>query len=170
MSVPPWILIGAYWLHMLATVVWIGGLFFQTVILTPTLASALPLEISPSLFEALKKRFEPLAWISLTLLIGTGLVQMTANPSYEGLLTIKNRWSIAILMKHITFGGMILIAIYQTWFLHPTLARTILASNLAKETQSDKVYALLGQRNRLVRYNLLLSFIVLGLTAVARTG
>jgi uncharacterized membrane protein len=147
----------AFWLHMAATIIWIGGLFFQSVILAPALSR---IDDPAALLERLQNRFQPLAWLSLAVLVGTGLVQMSANANYEGVLAISNAWSRALLAKHLTIGLMFLIAAYQTWVLQPRLAR------LAMLNQSGQ----LQQRySRLAQINLALGILVLGLTALART-
>lgn len=147
----------AFWLHMAATVVWIGGLFYQSVVLAPALASV---EDPAALLERLQKRFQPLAWLSLAVLVGTGLVQMSANANYEGLLSIANPWSQAIFAKHLAIGLMLLVAAYQTWVLQPRLAREAM---LGAAEGSRRRFA------RLAQINLVLGILVLGLTALART-
>lgn len=142
---------------MAATVVWIGGLFYQSVVLAPALSQA---DDPAPLLERLQQRFQPLAWLSLAVLVGTGLVQMSANASYQGLLSIANPWSQAIFAKHLAIGLMLLVAAYQTWVLQPRLARQAL---LGAGQDSRKRYG------RLAKLNLVLGILVLGLTAVART-
>src|SRR3972149_3791825 len=110
---------------MAATVVWIGGLTFQTIILAPALDG------SPELLERLRRRFEPLAWLSLAVLIGTGLFQMSASPNYTGLLSIRNGWSAAILAKHLVIGLMLVLASIQTWWIQPRLGHIRLMAGLA---------------------------------------
>lgn len=148
----------AYWLHMAATIVWIGGLFFQSVILAPLLAQV---SERARLLERLQQRFQPLAWLSLAVLIGTGLLQMSASPNYQGLLSIANPWSRAIFAKHLAIAAMFAVAAYQTWVLQPRIAR------LAMLEAADD-----AQRRfqRLARINLALGILVLGLTALARTA
>lgn len=147
----------AFWLHMAATIVWIGGLFFQSVVLAPALS-----EISQraALLERLQRRFQPLAWLSLAVLIGTGLVQMSANPNYQGLLSIGNPWSRAIFAKHLAIGLMFGVAGYQTWVLQPRIARQAMVG----ATDDSR-----RRFNRLAHVNLALGLLVLGLTALART-
>lgn len=147
----------AFWLHMAATIVWIGGLFFQSVILAPSLSRV---GEPGALLERVQKRFQPLAWLSLAVLVGTGLIQMSANPNYEGVLAISNAWSRAIFAKHMTIGLMLLVAVYQTWVLQPKLTR--MAMIHASE-------ALQQRYSRLAQINLALGILVLGLTALART-
>jgi len=153
----------AYWLHMAATVVWIGGLTFQTIILAPALDS------SPELLERLRRRFEPLAWLSLAVLVGTGLIQMSASPNYTGLLSIRNGWSAAILAKHLVIGLMLVLASIQTWWIQPRLARLVLIAAHASQEPAD-VHLLRRRQLRLLRLQTVLSIVVLALTAVARSA
>lgn len=164
MSVPAWALTLAYWVHMAATVAWIGGLFYQGLILEPVLARFVdPDQIAP-LLASLRRRFQPLAWMSLALLFASGLTQMAGSPNYEGFLVIQNRWAAAIIAKHLTIFLMIAVAAYQTWVLHPELERAALRK------ASDQVGELAGRQNRSHRLNIALSIVVLGLTAIARTA
>jgi uncharacterized membrane protein len=168
---PAWLLTAAYSLHMLATVIWIGGIAFQAALLLPL---ALQPETQPrerrKLLKSLRTRFQPLAWLCLAVLVGSGLTQMAANPNYDGLLVIDNRWSIAILLKHIAIAFMVALMAFQTWVLYPRWARLELI--LARSSgQADAGEASLLQReNWLIRIQLALSALVLILTAIARTA
>ena len=160
---PRLVLTLAYWLHMAATVVWIGGLTFQTIILAPTLDG------SPDLLERLRRRFDPLAWLSLAVLVGTGLIQMSASPNYTGLLSIRNGWSAAILAKHLVIGLMLVLASIQTWWIQPRLARLVLIAARAPQ-EPAKVHVLRRRQFRLLRLQTILSVFVLALTAAARSA
>jgi len=163
---PSWALTLAYTLHMAATVAWIGGLFFQSVFLGPALRRTLDPPSALRLLELLRRRFDPLAWLSLAVLIATGLTQMTASPSYEGFLALQNPWAVAILAKHGLIALMVALAGYQTLFLYPWLSRLALRPQGAPEE-----LALAERRQaRLSRWSVLLSLAVLGLTALARTA
>lgn len=153
----------AYWLHMAATVVWIGGLTFQSIILAPALGG------SPELLERVHRRFDPLAWLSLAVLIGTGLIQMSASPNYTGLLSIRNGWSAAILAKHLVIGLMLVFASIQTWWIQPRLARLRLMAIRAEQEPAD-VQVLRRRQLRLLRVQTILSVFVLALTAAARSA
>ncbi|MGA9532018.1 MAG: DUF4149 domain-containing protein [Anaerolineales bacterium] len=163
---PGWALSVAYWLHMAATVIWIGGLFFQAAILAPSLDRSLSPDAIANLLSQLRRRFTPLAWLSLAVLIATGLTQMSGNPNYEGFIQIHNRWSAAILAKHLVIGLMVLAAGYQTWVLGPRMERA--AWQRAQAAEPSQVDA--RSYRRLTAVNLALALIVLALTAVARTA
>jgi uncharacterized membrane protein len=162
-----WALTLAYWLHMAATVVWVGGLLFQAVVLNPVLVQSVTADALQPLLYRLRRRFQPLAWLSLAILIGSGLLQMSANPNYLGLFQFGNLWSQAILAKHLAIGGMVLLAAYQTWWLGPQLERALLLG--AKQAGSEAT-TVVDSLRRLTWLNSALSLLVLALTAIARTA
>lgn len=164
---PAWMLPTAYWLHMAATVIWIGGLVFQAVVLFPLLETAIDAPTRARLLESVRRRFEPLAWLSLAVLVATGLTQMAAHPLYQGVLVIQNQWSAAILAKHVAVGAMVLLSAYQTWGLHPQLGRQALLE--ARGITGERGPWMRRQR-LLSRASLALGLLVLALTALARTA
>ena len=168
MSTPAWALLLSFWLHMLATVVWIGALAALALLVYPVARRLLPADNYAILLRNLNRRLNPLGWFCLALLIVTGLVQMGANPNYEGLLAVDNAWARAILIKHVTFGGMIAVSAYQTWGVAPALARAALLRAGGREPEGEA--ALMHRETQLTRLNLALGVIVLALTALARTA
>lgn len=89
-----------YWLHMLATVIWIGSLAAINLLVLPASTRTLKLADQLSFISALQKRLEPLAWFCMGILVVTGLFQMSTNPHYNGFLSISTQWSLSILVKH----------------------------------------------------------------------
>ena len=71
---------------MPATVTWIGGLVAIAWLVLPFTRKHLAVIHYASYLSDLRKRFNPVAWFSLVILAGTGMLQMGANPSYEGFL------------------------------------------------------------------------------------
>jgi uncharacterized membrane protein len=167
-EIPTWALSLTYWLHMLATVVWIGGLAALVLFVLPTARGNLDVNAYASLLEKVQRRLDPLGWLSLIVLAGTGLFQMSANPNYQGFLSITNRWSTAILAKHLVFISMTGISAYLTWGVMPAMQRMAFLRAKGKETPNAE--GLQRREVRLLRLNLILGIIVLGLTAVARAS
>jgi uncharacterized membrane protein len=165
---PAWALSLAFWLHMLATVVWIGGLASLVLFVLPTAKGNLDANAYAILLEKVQRRLDPLGWLSLIVLSGTGLFQMSANPNYRGFLSITNRWATAILAKHLLFISMIGISAYLTWGVMPAAQRMAFLRARGQETPSAE--RLLAREVQLLRLNLILGIIVLGLTAVARSS
>ena len=67
MATPPaWALALVYWLHLLATVTWIGGIVAISILVLPAARKSLSPPDQLAFLEALQKRLEPLAWFSLS--------------------------------------------------------------------------------------------------------
>lgn len=153
---------------MVATVIWIGGILYQSIFLLPTLRSLNETQITESLLEGLRNRFQPASWLSLAILIGTGLIQMSANPNYNGFLSVENTWAQAILLKHVAIAFMILVAAYQSLILFPKLTREWMLHSKIQEDAPSQPTQRSGKLS--LNLNILLSIIVLILTAIARAA
>ena len=168
LEAPAWGLTIAYWLHMLATVVWIGSLAGLVLLVLPAAGKALQPQPYAALLEHIQRRLDPLGWFCLLLLAGTGLFQMSASPNYEGFFTIGNRWAAAILAKHLVFLAMIGVSAYLTWGLLPGIRRNALLR--ARGRPGPEAEKLQRREILLLRLNFILGVIVLGLTALARAS
>ena len=176
MSASPWVLSVVYWLHLLATVVWIGGLAALSIFVIPTARRSFDNQAFGSFLVHLQRRLDPLGWFCILLLTATGLIQMSVNPNYQGVLAIENRWSLAIFMKHLVVLLMIGLSAIMTWGLMPRLQRSALQKELAESGKIEKnspglEEKRIGQKESLLlKLNLMLGFLVLALTAIAQVG
>ncbi|KXK12400.1 MAG: hypothetical protein UZ14_CFX002002339 [Chloroflexi bacterium OLB14] len=166
-SIPSWALTLTYWLHMLATVAWIGSLAAINILILPASQRTLNLVQQLSLIATVQKRLEPIAWFCIGIITFTGLIQMSTHEHYDGFLSISTQWSIAILAKHILGVLMIIVSAIQTWEVFPAIQRILLKKEKADEAELTKLQK---RENRLVRINLLLSLAILLATAIARVS
>ncbi len=167
---PPIALAFAYWLHMLATVAWLGGLFTLALLVIPAARRVLEAPAYSALLGRLQQQLQTLGWLSLAVLTGTGMFQMSAHPSYEGFLSIDSPWAVAIFAKHAVIGIMIAAAAYSTWGLLPALRRAALLRSAGKPMDERRAASLERRERALLVTNVLLSIIVLALTALARAA
>ncbi len=167
-SIPYWALSLAYWLHMLATVVWIGGLVALVVLVLPVASRILDSDRYAIFLEQIQRRLDPLGWLSLAVLLATGLFQLSSSPNYEGFLSISSRWAVVILIKHIMFFGMIAVSAYLTWGVLPSLRRV--AMKRAKGIGTEEAERFQKRETLLLRVNLILGIVILGLTSLARAS
>jgi uncharacterized membrane protein len=173
---PSTVLAFLYAIHLLATVVWIGGLVMLALVVIPgarrvlrddqvtTRASAQsPAEM---LLAELERRFTPLANLSLVVLIATGMLQMSVDENYEGFLQFSNTWAWAMLFKHLAVVGMAAIAGYVALTLEPERRRlqTLAAAKRSDDAASHK---LKRRRARLAAVNLTCGLLTLLLSAIA---
>ena len=156
-----------YWLHMLATVTWIGSLAAINLLVLPASIRTLKLVDQLSFIAALQKRLEPLAWFCMGLLLATGLFQLSANPHYDGFLSTSTQWSLAILVKHSLGVIMAVVSAVQTWEVLPSIQRTLMRKETSK---ADELARLQRREIILMRTNLILSALILAATAFARAA
>jgi uncharacterized membrane protein len=168
MTTPDWALALLYFLHLLATVVWVGSLAALTLLIAPAAKSALSAENYAKLLENLQERLQRLGWLCLGVLVVTGMFQMSAHPRYGGFLAINNPWAAAILLKHLVIGGMVLLSIYQTWGLMPQLKRLARLRAAGKLSDTAQQARLQKRETLLLRANLVIAALVLLFTAWAR--
>lgn len=167
--VTDWLLTLSLFLHLLATVAWLGGLLLLSLIIMPDARTLLARSEGSaallSLLDRLRKRFQVVANLSLLVLLTTGLFQMSASPHYTGLLQFDNDWSRAMLIKHIAVFGMIGVGALMQFGVLPALER---AAFLAQRGKDNGETARLRQREqRLTTLNLALGVVTLACTAVA---
>jgi putative copper export protein len=167
--VPDWLTAASYFVHLIATVIWVGGIAMLSLVVYPSLKKILGDQpLKGALISEIYRRFSPLAMISLAALIVTGLSQMAVNPNYNGLLKIDNAWAWAILIKHIVFAVMTLLGIYSIWGLAPAIGRLALLESKGKLTTTE-LTALRQREERLNTLNLICAIAILALTAIARS-
>lgn len=165
--VPTWALALVFWLHFLATATWIGSLVSIYILVEPAAKRALRPTDHLALIDGIQTRLEPIVWFSVSLLIVTGLFQMSINPHYNGFLSTSGQWSLAILAKHILVALLIVVSATHTWDVLPAIRRALLRKDKIDSTQ----LANLQRREAvLLRLSLLLAALILFATAVARAS
>ncbi|MGE5642905.1 MAG: CopD family protein [Byssovorax cruenta] len=165
---PAWALALTFWLHLLATVTWVGSLAGVSFLVLPAMQRALTPETQLVFIEAMQKRLEPIAWFSMSLLVLTGLFQMSVNPHYDGFISVSTQWSVAILTKHILVIVMVVVSAIQTWEVIPAIRRAIVRSK--KNNDIEQLDTLRRREILLLRMNFGLSVLILLATAFARAA
>jgi uncharacterized membrane protein len=163
-EIPFWALSLSYWVHLLATVVWLGGLSLMTLVAWPAVRGQI---LTADQWMTLRQQFAPWANISLVLLWITGFLQMTADSNYEGFLVVNSLWAQAILIKHIAVIAMMGFGLYIQWRVHPNLERISLLAEKKPELAKAEREAVTKQEARLLRLNLVCAAAVLFFTAIA---
>ena len=166
---PTWAIALVFWLHMLATVAWLGSLAAIAIIVLPAAKRALKPADQLAFIEALQRRLEPLAWFSLAILIVTGLFQLSVNPHYDGFLSTSGQWSLAILIKHILVVLMVVVSALQTWEVLPAIRRGLMRIEKGQADEAE-VVRLQKQETLLLRLNIGLSILILAATSYARAS
>jgi len=166
---PTWAIALVFWLHMLATVAWLGGLAAIAILVLPAAKRVLKPADQLAFIEGIQRRLEPLAWFSLAILIVTGLFQLSVNPHYNGFLSTSGQWSLAILTKHTLVILMIVVSAIQTWEVLPAIRRGLMRIEKGGADEAE-VKRLQKRETRLLRLNIALSILILAATAFARAS
>lgn len=162
---PQSILAISLFFHILATAVWIGGILLITALVIPEINRALADQ--PALHQLLlriRARFAQVSNLSLAALIVTGLLQMTADPHYDGLLQLDNEWSRVLLIKHVLILLMALAGLVLQFGVAPALERSSLLLQRGQDDQSE------WQRLRRNERRLSLSIAALALLILAASA
>ena len=166
-TVPSWAIALTFWLHMLAVVTWIGSLVSISLLILPAATRTLRPSDQLVFIEAIQKRLEPIAWFSISLLVVTGLFQMSVNIHYNGFLSTSNQWSLAILVKHVLVVILIVVSATHTWEVLPAIRRALMRKEKANP---EELKTLQRREIFLLRTSLVLAVLILLATAFARTA
>lgn len=159
-----WVLAASYWVHLLATVVWLGGIALMAFIAWPALRQG---TLTSNQWFQLQKRFLPWVNAALVLLLITGFIQMTNDENYNGFLAIDGVWAWAMLLKHIAYVGMVALTAYLQFSLYPAMARLALLAQSSPETAAAERDKAAAREIRYLRLNVVAAMLVLLFTAIA---
>jgi uncharacterized membrane protein len=138
-------MIFAEFLHILGFTVWIGGMFFAYMALRPVAADTLEGPIRMALWAGVLGKFFPWVWLSIALILGSGLhmmAQIGRPPLYVTVMFVL---------------GVLMMLIFAHIFFAPyrRLKRAV------TEMDGPKGGAALGQMRKLVGINLVIGLITL---------
>ena len=145
------LIIACYWIHLVATVLWIGGIIFILFIAIPSSRQVMGAE-SGKLMGEISTRFTPLANYSIILLFVSGIVLAGLNKQFSGVGILESNWTMALIPKLVLFVSMAAIHFYRGLVLAPKIMRTA--------TQTEKT-ALQKLSINLVKVNFTLGLSVL---------
>ena len=146
----------ALFLHILASVIWVGGMFFAHVVLRPIAAAQLEPPVRLTLWVGVFKRFFPLVFAAIATLLVTG---------YWMVLSFFGGFDAVGLHVHImVWTGYVMILIFFHVFFAPfkRLKRAVAAEDWATGGKS------LVQIRSLVGINLLIGIAIIAIASGGR--
>ena len=144
----------AYLLHVLGIVVWVGGMFFAYLALRPVAASVLEPPQRLTLWAGVFDRFFPWVWLSVVLILATGLYLLTV---FGGLAA--PHYALAMLAL-----GVVMMLIFGHVFFAPykKLKRAVAAQDWKAGA------AALGLIRTLIGINLTIGLVTIAVVFVGR--
>jgi putative copper export protein len=159
-----------HWLHLSAVVLWIGGLGYNLLILTPNLKQV-DLTNRSKLMSKVLPNFLKLVWISIAIIVATGLYRlafvnkMTTFGDFVG-----TSYGLSLLVKIAIVIVMIAIAAVITLGLRPKMMAHLLTHVRGEPMQqSCSICAsIMRQTRSLMLAVFLMSFVVIFIAALLR--
>ncbi|MFZ3064888.1 MAG: DUF4149 domain-containing protein [Nitrospirota bacterium] len=145
------ILAASHWGHLIATVVWIGGITFMLFIARTSAKQVLGTDAGKLMGE-ISKRFTPIANYSIIFLLVTGIILTVLNKQLSEIESVRNNWTLFLIVKHVLVLGMVVVHFYRGMVLAPKIAET---------EPSEQKASLQRLSLNLVKLNLCLGLLVL---------
>ena len=111
------------WFHLVATVVWMGGIFINNLDVSPSAKKSLEPPIMGKFMGTYIKRFGVLAYVSMGILIITGVIMTVMNPHNGSAAAAGSLWMQFTITKHVFVAILIIIGVYIMQFLSPKMER-----------------------------------------------
>lgn len=117
--------------HLIAAVVWIGGLALLVFGLRPSLRKAIPDEAARDGMESpLYRRFFVIAAMSAAVLVASGFMMMVTDEHFEGFGHYANTWSKFMVLKHGLFIVLVAVLVAQRRARAPKSERDLIDVSL----------------------------------------
>jgi uncharacterized membrane protein len=148
------------WIHLMATVAWIGGMFTNFFIYIPSLAKTMDPATAGKLMGTVMKRFRVMVYVSMAVFLLTGIMMATQRLDSGGFFPTSNQMVAILLLKVPLYILMVILAIVFFEFVAPKAAR------LAAEGPSPALQKTQKIQKFLAMTGFLLGVVVLALSTM----
>jgi len=129
-------------IHILAAIIWLGGMFFIAIVMVPALRRLEPAQKRIEVLSATATRFRAISWIAILVLLITGVLNainhgVTMQKISTGEFFSSNFGKILILKLILVFAMLVLSAIHD-FILGPRLIELLNSSNPDSFTKLQK--------------------------------
>ena len=150
----PWLYHLVVTLHVLAALLWLGGMFFLGVVGAPVLRAIDDAALRQRLFHLLGVRFRTVGWVAIAVLVTTGTIMLRARGllAWSGVLGSAAFWrtplGVTLAFKLATVVTMIAVSAVHDFLVGPAASRAVAGSIEAVALRRRA--ALLARLNALV--------------------
>lgn len=141
-------------IHILAALLWLGGMFFLGAVGAPVLRSVEPAALRQQLFQQLGLRFRSIGWVAIGVLLASGvlILQLRGMLRWSGVLGARDFWATpfghALAAKLVAATIMVVVSLVHDFILGPAAGRAIAGSPRALVLRRRA--ALLARANAIV--------------------
>ena len=147
------------WIHLVATVSWIGGMFTNLLIYIPAIGKTLEPPAAGKLMGTVMKRFRVMVYISMAVFLISGILLGSLDLNSGESISSRNELVVILIVKIPLYILMLILAIVSFEVVSPRAARIAAegpSARLQKVQKSQKIMAFTG---------FLLGLIILALSA-----
>ena len=140
-------------IHILAAIVWFGGMFFIKFVLQPAMKE-IDAQQSAKLMGSLMKRFTITAWTCVVLLIITGFMKTPTGMLFD----TASHFGLHLMIKHILILLAIIVGLMIAFYVGPKIRK-----NVPKAGEAPNIEFLSSQKKLsiLTNINLVLGFLII---------
>jgi putative copper resistance protein D len=156
------------WLHLLAAIVWIGGLAFISMVLVPTLRAPGLRPHAVVLLRTAGKKFQRVAYASVVTLVVTGMLNLyfKAGGSTAAVTALlPTPYGRLLIAKVLLVIAIVALSLYHDFAVGPAAARAMEA-----DPAGAAALSLRKRASWLGRVNILLSLVVMTLALLLVRG
>ncbi|MFM8551524.1 MAG: hypothetical protein ACKOCD_04300 [Nitrospiraceae bacterium] len=143
------------WIHLLAAIIWIGGMLFLSLTLVPVLQQDAFVSQRRPFFKAVALRFRRLVWICILLLLITGPLLLDR---IGGALLSPATWPPIVYAKLTLVSLLLLLTAVYDLILGPAVGRL---HTVSEEARTDRDRLLVQSARWVPRVSLLLALALL---------
>lgn len=147
-------------LHLMATITWIGGMFYNFLVLMPSVNKSLDPASAGEFMKTVFKRVRVMVYVSLLVLFVTGIPMKIVSEYYVSIINFDTNWEIVLFIKHVFVALLALLAIYNFEIVVPSVGK------LAKEGSQQKLLVLKKRQIILGSFSFLIGIIVILLSVI----
>jgi len=142
------------WVHILAAVIWIGGMLFLSLVAVPVLRQVESPLLRMDLFRAMARRFRRLVWICIAILVLTGI----GNVLFSGNTLPGSAYMKVLQIKLVLVAILVGLGLLHDFVIGPRAGRALSRDGLPP-TETDRFMVTLAPW--VGRFNLLLGVVIL---------
>ncbi len=147
-------------LHILATITWFGALFTNFVLVMPAAYKVLEKHEFQKFMGVLMKRNKIVVYVSLALLLITGIPMKISSEYYVAIVDFSNSWQVTMFVKHVLVAVLAVFAIVNFEVIVPRLQSAAKSGNIEKAASIKKIQVITG------KLSFLLAFLIILLSAI----
>jgi len=156
----PALMMSLDFLHLMATVAWIGGMFFNFLVVMPSVNKALEPAAAGKFMGLMFKRVRIIVYVSLLVLFITGIPLKIGSGHYVAIINFETWWETISFIKHVFVALLALFAMYNFEILIPKV------SKLAMQGPSPELINLKKRQKMLGGISFLFAIIIILLSAM----